>query len=107
MDLIDFQNRTVQLPEAAWEHIQERHPEIEVEDIALALLDPDVVQLDEFSKPKSNCSDELFFQKRISHRNKDRFLLVVVRVCDNGNFISSSYICRRLKKFKVIFSKET
>jgi len=106
IDFLDFKKRLIKLESEAWDHIQLKHPGIKIDDIKSILSDPDVVQLDETSKPNSTCLDELFFHKQLNKGGKMRFILIVVRVCEDGNYISTSYICRKLKSYKIIYSKK-
>lgn len=92
----NFKKQRVTLGDGAHEHIMEVHPEISLEGIKSALEDPDEVRVSSYRE-----SSELYYLKR----TKQRYTCVVVKVCSDGNFISTALTTTRPKEGRVIYKK--
>lgn len=69
----------------SWVHISQKHPEITLDEIKKTLLRPDFVLLSEIS-PQS----ELYFLRKSPNESKIRFSVVVVKIKDDGLWISTA-----------------
>jgi hypothetical protein len=78
-------------------HIFERHPGTNKEHIGKCLLDPMEVR-----QSSSNEISQLYYITK----TKDRLFCVVVKVCNDGNYISTAYTTSKIKSGKIIYSKE-
>jgi len=99
--LKDYQGRSIELSDASWEHIQEAHPEITLDDIRLVLTDP----LEVRECPRQSFV-ELFYQAKAHPKGKNRFRVVVVKVLKNGNFVSTAMTASTMKSGRTLFRKE-
>lgn len=103
MELTDFQGNKIQLSPGAWEHIQEDHPEITMEELTKALESPDETRESKHNKPKSKCKAVVYY--RLKTQGPDRFTVVVVKFCDDGNFINTAYTASKMKDGKTDFKR--
>jgi hypothetical protein len=94
-----YQNRTVELSDETWKHIQDAHPEISIEDIKQSLVDPFEVRR---SQSKENV--ELFYHLK-SREPKLRYRLVVVKLLAQGCFISTAMTTSQIKNGEVLYKK--
>ena len=94
----DFQGRDIELSDTSWEHIQESHPEISIENIRSALVDPSEV----IECPKQQFV-ELFYQIKLHSAGKQRFRVIVVKVMPNGNYISTAMTTTAMKKGRSLY----
>lgn len=99
--LKDYQGRSIELSETSWEHIQEAHPEITLEEIQLVLADP----LEVRECPRQSFV-ELFYQAKVHPKGKSRFRVVVVKVLAKGNFRSTAMTATIMKSGRTLFRKE-
>ena len=99
MDFLDFADRTINMSFESWEHIQERHPEVTKAEIERTLLNPSEVR-----QSKLNEHVLLYYCKKITKSGKSRLTQVVVKLCKDGNFISTAMTTNRPKSGqKVIY----
>jgi hypothetical protein len=99
VELIDFQGRKIVLSDESWLHIKEDHPEISIDEIENALLNPDEVRAS-----NSNSKVEIYYAiKTVSP--KTRFRCVVVKILDAGCFVSTAMTTSKMKSGKTIFQK--
>lgn len=96
----DYRGRSVGLSEATWEHIQESHPEITLEDIRSALRDP----LEVRESPRQSFI-ELFYQSKAHPEGKQRFRVVVVKVLENELFVSTAMTTNAMKAGRTLYRK--
>ena len=102
----DYLERNILLTDEAIEHIKERHPDIKSADIEETVGNPDLVQADDDANLQSTCEQELFYQRRLSEKGKIRYILVVVKFCKDGNFVSSAYKVKKPKQYRTIYDKD-
>lgn len=102
--LTDFRNFKIELTEEGLQHITSGHPEITVEDIVAALRDPDEVRASNYNRVGSKCTSELYYRK--NSKDSLRFITVVVKLCPDGNFVSTSYTATAMRPGEVIYKKE-
>lgn len=100
MKLTAFQGRNIELSDASWEHIQDSHPEISLEDIRNTLVDPSEV----IECPRQQFV-ELFYQIKLHPAGKQRFHVVVVKVLAQGNFISTAMTSNAIKRGRSLYRK--
>lgn len=100
MKLKDFQGRDIQLLNESWEHIQDGHPEIHLEDIKLTLKDPSEVR----ECPRQGFV-ELFYRLKSHAKGKIRFTVVVVKVMSDGNFISTAMTTKSMREGRILYKK--
>lgn len=81
----------------AFEHIAEVHPEVSLKDIKAALKDPDEVRMSSY---KDN--SELYYL----FKTKQRYICVIVKLCEDGNFISTALTTTKPKVGRIIYKKE-
>lgn len=99
--LKDYQGRSIELSDSSWEHIQQAHPEITLDEIRLVLSDP----LEVRECPRQSFV-ELFYQAKVHPKGKSRFRVVVVKVLANGNFISTAMTATIMKSGRTLFRKD-
>ena len=92
----NFNKQRVTLGDGALEHILTAHPEISLEGIKAALEDPDEVRVSSYRN-----DSELYYLRR----TKQRYTCVVVRVCGDGNFISTALTTTKPKNGRIIFRR--
>lgn len=99
--LKDYQGRSIELSDTSWEHTQEAHPEITLDEIRLVLADP----LEVRECPRQNFV-ELFYQAKVHPKGKSRFRVIVVKILEKGNFISTAMTAGMMKSGRTLFRKE-
>jgi len=99
-NLEDYRGRSIELADATWEHIRESHPEITLEDIRSVLADP----LEVRKSPRQSFI-ELFYQAKAHPEGKPRFRVVVVKVRDDGMFISTAMTATTMKSGQTVYRK--
>jgi hypothetical protein len=97
----DVQGRSIELSEASWEHIQEQHPDVSIEDVKRVLSDP----LEVRESPRQTFV-ELFYQAKVHPKGKPRFHVVVVKVLSGGNFVSTAMTTTTMKSGRTLYKKE-
>ncbi len=100
MKFKDFQDRVIQLLDSSWEHIQEAHPEISIENIENVLADPSEV----IECPRQEFV-ELYYQVKLHPAGKQRFYAVVVKVLQDGNFISTAMTTSTIKPGRSLYRR--
>ena len=101
MDFKDFQGRTIELSETSWQHIQEQHPDVTIDDIKRVLSDP----LEVRESPRLGFV-ELFYQAKAHQTGKMRFHMVVVKVLSAGNFVSTAMTTATMKSGRTLYKKK-
>lgn len=104
MNFLDYAGRTIQLTAEQLEHIQAGHPEVTIDEMREALLNPDEVRKTKVQSPLSKCLSQLFY--RLRTKDPDRYTVVVVKFCEDGNFVSTAYTGEKLKDGETVFKKE-
>ena len=98
MELVftNYRKRRIVLSDGAYEHIQEVHAEITLDQVKTTLEDPDEVRLSSYTE-----TSELYYLRR----TKQRYTCVVVKVCADGDFISTALTTAKPKEGRVIYTK--
>ncbi len=78
------------------EHILARHPDADLQLISNCLKDPIEVR-----KSNSNNISQLYYMTK----TESRLFCVVVKICDDGNFISTAYTTSRMKSGETVYKK--
>ena len=94
---VTYKNEECLLTEEQKEHILGRHPEATNDLISKCLQDPIEVR-----QSSSNKISHLYY----IYKNKNRFFCVVIKICLDGNFISTAYTTNKIKEGKILFKKE-
>ena len=94
---INYKNQEIILGNGAFEHITEAHPEISLKDIKVTLKDPDEVRMSSYKD-----DSELYYL----FKTKRRYICVIVKICNDGNFISTALTTIKPKIGRVIYKKE-
>lgn len=96
----DYRGRKIELSDLSWEHIQERHPEVSLEEIHDALADPMGIRE---CREKSSVERYHLIKTEVPKR---RYRVVVVKFLAEGNFISTALTVTALKPGKTLYKKE-
>lgn len=96
MFFFNYKRQRIVLGDATYEHISEVHPEVTLEQIKSALEDPDEVRKSSYKE-----NSELYYLLRTNKK----FTCVVVKICPDGNFISTALTTERPKVGRVIYRK--
>lgn len=83
--------------DGAFEHISEAHPEISLKDIEVTLKDPDEVRMSSYKD-----DSELYYVFKM----KRRYICVIVKICEDGSFISTALTTTKPKVGRIIYKKE-
>ncbi len=94
---VDYNREQIVLAEDAERHIALIHPEVDIEQIRLALFDPDEVR-----KSSYKLTSVLYYRLKATRY----FVCVVVKSCPDGKFISSVMTTTKPKTGKVIYVKK-
>ena len=94
---VDYAGEPVLLSLESERHIAEVHPEIDLEQLRLALKDPNEVR-----KSSYRATSVLYYRIK----TVKRFICVVVKSCDDGNFISSALTTTKPKSGEVIYVRK-
>ncbi|MDC0980205.1 hypothetical protein OAQ84_00570 [Bdellovibrionales bacterium] len=100
MDFKDYADKTINLSAESWEHIQEFHPEVTIEEIREVLLRPNLVRQSRYKNMV-----HLYYATKVSKSGKNRWTQVVVKFCNDGNFISTAMTVNKPKKGDMVFVK--
>ena len=92
----NFRNQRVTLGDNAQQHIAEVHPEISLHLIKATLEDPDEIRASSYRE-----DSELYYLRR----TKRLYTCVVVKICADGNFISTALTTEKPKDGRVIYRK--
>lgn len=82
--------------DGAFKHISEAHPEVSLKDIKVALKDPDEVRMSSYKD-----DSELYYV----FKTKRRYICVIVKICKDGNFISTALTTTKPKVGRLIYKK--
>lgn len=97
----DYEDRTILLAEDSFQHIENFHSEITLEQIETTLIDP--IEVRESTKKGFSI---LYYSLKIKTEKKVRYICVVVKKDFEGNyFIETAMTCSNLKVGKTIFKK--
>ena len=101
----DYADEEIVMSDETWdEHISQKHPEITKEQIRDVLANPDKVCI---SQRKEKLNHRQYHQGPWKNpEGKDRFWKVVVKVCDDGNWISTAMTTSRINCGEVLFPIE-
>ncbi len=94
----NFKKQRVILGDGAYEHIAEAHPEVTLDQIKVALEDPDEVRASSYRE-----DSELYYLRR----TKQRYICVVVKVCVDGIHIATALTTTKPKVGRVLYKKGT
>ena len=94
----NYKKQQVILGDGAYEHINEAHSEVTLDQIKRTLEDPDEVRSSSYSK-----NSELYYLLR----TKQRYTCVVVKICADGNFVSTALTTTKPKNGRVIYRRGT
>src|SRR4051812_5725607 len=94
----NYRRQQVSLGDGAYEHIAQAHSEITLDHIKATLEDPDEVRTSSYKN-----DSELYYVRRTSRR----YTCVIVKVCRDGNFISTALTTEKPKVERVIYRKGT
>lgn len=95
---IDYTGARIVLSQGAEQHIAFAHSEIDIDQIRLALSDPDEVRMSSYHN-----SSMLYYRIKAAKR----FVCVVVKDCSDGKFISSAMTTTKPKTGEVIYVKKS
>jgi hypothetical protein len=96
----DHLGQTIELSKTSWEHIQDSHPEIRLEDIRFALKVP----LEVRESPRQNFV-QLFYRAKNHPKGKPRYQVVVVKTLNSGLFISTAMTTGAMKAGRTIYRR--
>jgi len=95
---VDYSGQQILLSLESERHIAEAHPEIDFDHLRSALRDPDEVR-----KSSYRATSVLYYRIKAARR----FICVVVKICDDGKFISSALTTTKPKTGEVIYVRES
>lgn len=98
----DYEGEKVFLSQEVWsDHISEDHPHMKLEVIGSVLNDPEIV-CDSQHFEMQNI--KLYYQGPWKNlKGKSRYFRVVVKSCDDGNWISTAHIRAKVSCGKILF----
>ena len=92
----DYLGRKINLHEDTWQHIRTKHPEIKLITIRDTVAHPDEVRVSKFR------SDTCLYY---SLQAKKYYTCVVVKFCNDGNFIATSMTADKTKHGKIVYKR--
>ena len=93
----NYKKKRVVLSDSTYEHITEFHSEVTLDHIKATLEDPTEVRTSSYKE-----NSELYYLRK----TKRRFTCVVVKICSDGNYISTAMTTEKPKIGRVIYKKE-
>lgn len=101
----DYQGEEVKLLDEVWEdHISVDHPEMEILLIERILKTPHIVCL---SQHANMMNYRQYYSKPWKNKKKrERYFRVVVKVCSDGNWISTAHTRSKISCGKVIYKEK-
>jgi len=100
-DLLDYFNNNINLSDESWNHIQQGHPEINLDLIAKTLLHP--IEVRESIQTSTTL---LYYSIKIKSEIKTRYICVVVKKTFSGEFyIQTAMTTSYLKAGRVVFKE--
>lgn len=105
MVLTDYRGFKIELSDEALEHIRKGHAEITVAVVAETIGKPDEVRKSTQIKPTSKCTAELYYRRKSVAAGEVRWNVVVVKLCPDGNYVTSAYTAETLKQGEVVYPK--
>lgn len=103
--LTDYRGFKIELSDEALKHIRKGHSEITVAVIAETMATPDEVRKSTQVKPNSKCIGELYYRRKSMAADQVRWNVVVVKLCPDGNYVTSAYTAESLKHGDVVYPK--
>jgi hypothetical protein len=100
-EFTNYLGQPVHLVLESWLHINEKHPEITIEIIQMTIKDPDVVLLSEM-----NPDSELYFLQKNLLESVIRFSVVIVKIKDDGLWISTAMTRKKVTGGIEIFRRK-
>ena len=94
MRIENYRGEIITLEHETNEHIKLFHPEVTTTIIKKVLHSPNEVR-----KSISHSTSELYY----IYKAKSRFYCVVVKKCEDGNYVSTALTTSKIKKGKVIY----
>lgn len=104
MNMDIFQEIKILLLEYHWEHIVEKHPELE--DSYLQFI-PEILENPDLVKRSVHDQKVLLFYKYYEKIYNGKYVCVVVKLHPDNNFIITAYITDRIKKGELIWKKNS
>ena len=95
--LINYLKEECYLSVEQQDHIIQRHPEATIELISTCLSNPI-----EIRKSSSNKTAHLYYLIK----TKQRFFCVILKICKDGNYISTAYTTSKMKHGEIVYKKE-
>ena len=102
MKFSDIRGRKIELALKSWQHIQDWHPEISLDDIKNTLESPIEIR----ESPRLYFV-ELFYQQKVHPSGKERYCVVVVKFFLKRNYISTAMTTNAMKAGKRLYKKES
>lgn len=93
---INYKKQRIILGDGAFEHISQAHPEVSLNNIKTALKNPDEVRMSSYKD-----DSELYYVLK----SKRRYICVIVKICEDGNFISTALTTTKPKVGRVIYKR--
>ncbi len=92
----NYKKQRIVLGDMTYDHISEIHPEVTLDLIKNVLEDPDEVRESSYKE-----NSELYYLRKTSKR----FTCVIVKLCSDGNYISTALTTEKPKIGRVIYKK--
>ncbi len=101
MMLKDRFGRTIELSPECWTHILETHPEIRgrIDVMNETLKSPDIVKRSVYT------SNVLLFYKYYDYIYNGKYICIVIKILDEGCFVSTAYITDKIKRGEMVWKK--
>lgn len=93
----NYKNEDCILTDEQEKHISSRHPDASLRLISNCLKDPIEVR-----KSSSNNISQLYYITK----TETRLFCVVIKICNDGNYVSTAYTTSRMKAGETIYKKE-
>ncbi|KAF5411326.1 MAG: hypothetical protein C5S47_04195 [Candidatus Methanogasteraceae archaeon] len=97
----DMFGRMIELSPERWRHVSETHPEVRtrIDLIKKTLTMPDIV------KRSVHAPNVSLFYKCYEYRYNGKYICVVIKILDEGCFISTAYRIGKIKKGGMVWTK--
>ncbi len=97
----DMFGRKIELSQECWRHVSETHPEVRtrIDLIKKTLTMPDIV------KRSVHAPNVPLFYKYYEYLYNGKYIYVVIKILDEGRFISTAYITSKIKRGEVVWTK--
>ena len=97
----NYLGQSVRLVQESWVHIREKHPEISIEIIEKTISNPDFVLMSEM-----NPYSELYFLHKQMNGETVRFSVVVVKIREDGLWVSTAMTKKKVAGGIEIYRRE-